>query len=236
MKKGILYVTWGSNIYSDELEANIKNSKMITDLPVCVITNQKNLKVSSDDIVYQDFNNKGDKHGFNFKTLMYQLSPFDNTLYLDTDAFLLKDPSYGFEMSNLHDLALTYTTKDPCLNHSSLSPANLKQYVPHYNGGVLFFSKSSSNKDIFSEWFSTCSVSETIPQVELSQIITNKKKNPFILPYIWNYRPHYGLQIDPNSVYIWHSRDIFPNKEIESFYKTADVNITRLKHRHNFML
>lgn len=100
------------------------------------------------------------------KPLLYGLSPFDYTLYLDADTEFLQNPVTGFEYLLEHDLVLTqeYLTVGQLYNKFQAGweinieerdytiESGISSEEPFVNSGVYFFRKSPANKRTFRKW------------------------------------------------------------------------------------
>src|SRR5690242_5804517 len=84
------------------------------------------------------------------KSKMFELSPFDETLFLDADTTLLGNVKYGFIKAKQHGMAL-------CIN---ATPWNRRYYrieqhpdEIEYSSGVVFFDKSNPKVEaVFRKW------------------------------------------------------------------------------------
>ncbi len=200
---------------------------MKTNLPISIMTDHvTNFDESKfDKILRVDGTKFKNKNGFAIKTHVYEMSPYESTLLLDSDALVVdSDLKFGFDMSEAHGLCLcfdiAYHLPDykHCLN--DLKQLGFKdEYLLHYNGGVIFFNKTP----IMSQFFAilknvVCYNDNIIPQTALSFLITKQKINPFVLPYTWNYRPHYSHVFPHGPIKIWHSREVLPDEESSAFF------------------
>lgn len=100
------------------------------------------------------------------KPFLYELSPFDRTLYLDADTQFIQDPHKGFEYLSDYDIALTqeYLTVGELYNKFMAGwEINIEERAQtikeginpderFINSGVIFFKKSSNNEKVFKEW------------------------------------------------------------------------------------
>lgn len=100
------------------------------------------------------------------KPFLYELSPFDRTLYLDADTQFLEDVRPGFELLNDCDLAITqeYLTVGELYNkfmagweinieeRAQTIEEGISPLEPFINSGVIFFRKSNKSKETFEQW------------------------------------------------------------------------------------
>lgn len=148
------------------------------------------------------------------KSQMYDLSPFDETLFLDADTTLLGKIDYGFLKAEQFGLAL-------CINASPWQRRyeNINGHPDEveYSSGVLFFSKAKS-KDVFEEWKRCRWAYDSMCRYQADGVVRKQKENdqalltkaihllgisPFVLPLNWNLHPTWQKQFF-GPVKIWH--------------------------------
>lgn len=187
--RGIVYIIWNSKgQLSSELQRSIKSAEQFN-IPYTVVETAD-----------------APKHNFRNKTLMYDASPYDTTLFLDTDTEILGDLEYGFIQAERHGMAL-------CIDHAC---CGLRWWKPHvlshpdvveYNTGVVFFNRLNPKiKDFFDYWKS---IATTHPsdQATISKAFDHTGLNPFVLPaHVWNFRVYNGDRLF-SPVKIWHAKE-----------------------------
>lgn len=121
---GVVYVAWGRRY----LETAAASARRITEYPVALVTNDPEF---ADPVFYQIIRRPLTDYHFYAKLEAFRHTPFDVTLYLDTEAKIIGDVSLGFRAADRYGLACvispggTFVWKDI-------------EYV-HYQGGVWFF-------------------------------------------------------------------------------------------------
>jgi len=115
---------------------------------------------------------KTKQRGFQFragriKPLLYELSPFDYTLYLDADTSFLQPIQSSFELLNDFDLIVTdeklslaqlYNKKlagwelNMLERDSTIIELNGDDGQPFVNSGVFFFRKNNITRKLFADW------------------------------------------------------------------------------------
>ena len=202
MNRGIIYITWEQ---TDKLKNSLQRS-------------QKSLDKLG--LEYKVF----DGSDYGSKCDIFDMSPFDETIFLDVDTVVLEDPSYGFEAASKYGMALViapacFTPRhwpdiksNPELSH--LSDDNIQ-----YNSGVIFFTKSKKTLALAKSWkYYSKIIAENkhcdpdslsikySDQNSLSIACWETGFNPHVLPKNWNYR---HFQANRNSLFgpvkIWHS-------------------------------
>jgi hypothetical protein len=196
--RGVIYVYWGDRIDS-ELKRSIDSLKRIhPELPhTCFKLPQGSSLLN--------------------KAGMAELSPYDTTLFLDTDTVVLDRLDFGFEMAERHGLAC-------CINECPWARryADIGGDQIEYNTGVLFFTVTAN--PVFDAWkLRVASMDSSIvftrgnqrltmshnDQAGFSQAIADTCFNPFVLPLNWNLRPAWHKTFF-GPVKIWHDRSEVP--------------------------
>lgn len=87
------------------------------------------------------------------KISMYWFSPFTDTLFLDADTIVCRDPSPGFQFLDFYDLALrSHHEPLPDLElYNSRVPLDRKLFSS-WNSGVVFFRKGFHMEAFFNSW------------------------------------------------------------------------------------
>lgn len=199
MTTGVLFICWGS-VEPVLTRAQESVKKWHPELPIHV-------ERLSPDATMLD------------KARMAALSPFDTTIYLDTDTVVLGRLDYAIEKSKKHGVAL-------CINEC---PWARRAYaldgmgdIVEYNAGVVFFTRNV-RWGVLDEWARRAktmepamrsrgpdggvSVMKINDQPSLAAAIDacDPDRMPFILPLNWNYRPLWHKSFF-GPIRIWHDR------------------------------
>jgi hypothetical protein len=204
MNRGILYIVWAG--HDPRVEESLKRStasakEIHPELPQKVIRLDKGTLLD--------------------KASMFDLSPFDETLFLDADTMLLDRVDYGFVKAQQHGVACCICE---CPWARRYAPCSVDQI--EYNTGVLFFNRSV--KSFFDKWRELAStIDSSIPfrdgdngslikempyndQAGFSLAVEELKTNPFILPLNWNFRPAWHKSWF-GEIKIWHDYNAVPD-------------------------
>jgi len=185
--RGVVYVYWGDRA-KEEVNKSIAS---IVPLPYHIIELDKTSNL-------------------NDKSKMYDLSPFDETVFLDTDTVVLDDITYGFEMANKFGIAITIAPACYAGRHDKSFTKDLVEY----NNGVVFFKKDHKVKEVFEKW-KELAFNYPISQTGLARAFELCNFNPFVLPQNYNYRADFLSPVF-GPIKIWHSRLPIP-KNIEDW-------------------
>jgi hypothetical protein len=217
MTRGILSIYWGdkSKLPIERLKDSIK--RFHPELPHEII------EVDAP---------SGDASSLNRKAEILDLSPFDETLFLDLDTVVMGNLDFGFEKAKVFDLALAI-----CENPWGRRYPNIfKGDEVEYNTGVIFFTQKS--KPIFERWKQLAGeVNSEIVGVADGQLfkmsandqgsfalaIEQAGFNPFVLPLNWNFRPAWHRSFF-GPIKIWHDYSDPPPffEELNSYYSSPD--------------
>jgi len=146
------------------------------------------------------------------KAQMLDISPFDETLFLDADTVVLDRLDFGFEQAQRFGLACCI-----CECPWARRFAGISGDLIEYNTGVLFFTKAV--KPLFDAWKYWCaSVDSSMEgcdnhgnarrwpvndQAGFAKAIVETGFNPAVLPLNWNFRPKWQHTFF-GPLKIWH--------------------------------
>lgn len=145
------------------------------------------------------------------KARMFDLSPFEQTLYLDLDTVVMGDLSYGFEKASEHGLACSICECPWARRYPSAAGDMIE-----YNTGVLFFTKKA--EPVFDAWKRLAGTVDSSSRFQVGQAVgimplndqagfalavEETRFNPWVLPLNWNFR-HRWQRTAFGPVKIWH--------------------------------
>ena len=150
INEGYLYIVVGKQ-HSLEALISIKTLSNKTKKPIAVITDFPELYI---DIKNVKFIYKIQKNHIRPKVDYINLSPFNKTIYLDSDTAILESLDDIFQLIGKNDLVLTF-----CLSRKRKLIANkIREYkiipesLSEANTGVIGFLKNSNTKKFFNTW------------------------------------------------------------------------------------
>tara|TARA_Y100000034_G_scaffold121593_1_gene165984 strand:+ start:2309 stop:3061 length:753 start_codon:yes stop_codon:yes gene_type:complete len=210
MKRGVLFVAWGDK-FIEELERCRVSVEERLGLPTCLITDQ-NTDVDESKfykVLRPDF---GKLRGNGCKSIMYRLSPFRQSLFLDTDTVVVNsDLEYGFNKAEKFGIALC---QPPLfLLRERIRSLDTDDHIM-YNSGVIFFEKGPDVERVFNTYEDLCATTRSkTDQQFLSLSMHENNYNPFGLPLTWNLRAHFGQGCTYiyGPIKIWHTRKPVPD-------------------------
>jgi hypothetical protein len=130
------------------------------------------------------------------KPLLYGLSPWDQTLYVDADSAFRADPALGFDLLERWDFALaeteTRTLQDSIAGAEETLWTAQWTGTPHllyHNSGMLFWRKHERVQRLFQLWAEEWARFEGWDeQVALLRALLRSEALYLTLPYTWNHR------------------------------------------------
>lgn len=157
------------------------------------------------------------------KPRMFDVSPFEETLFLDADTVVLDRLDFAFEKAQRFALACCICESPWARRHAGISGD-----VIEYNTGVLFFTRAAES--IFRRWAEIVySIDATVimlgpnqsvtrqvdsDQAGFAQAVDDLRFNPYVLPLNWNLRPAWQKNwFGP--IKIWHWRSPPPDRLVE---------------------
>lgn len=149
------------------------------------------------------------------KSRMYDLSPFETTLFLDTDTVVLGNIDFIFDRAEKHGIACCICEEPWARRYPSI-----RGDVVEYNTGVLAFSKLHPwCYEVFDEWkrigrdidssitfYNGPGDLARMPcndQAGFAAAVHSLQFNPFVLPLNWNFRPQWHRSLY-GPIKIWH--------------------------------
>ena len=169
MDKGILLIALGKH-YSKLAFNMAKSIKQYNDISISCITDETEsfLLTEYDNIIrpqLSDYLEGYMKNPFYLKTKIYDLTPYEHTIYLDVDGIALKDlsPLFAYKFKIQEVAKYNYSTSDDCqmvwVNKIGKKLTDLydayelphERDYPEYNSSIIIFNKSIKNEKYFTK-------------------------------------------------------------------------------------
>jgi hypothetical protein len=206
MTNGIVYTTFGDRCLK-ELEYSVKTlKKMHAELSVTLFTNKPYTNDEIDNIEFKDIKTNRVKQEY-----LYE-SPYQNTLYLDSDTGIVGSIIELFDLMDRFDIAATQDLIRKHDKKSEIYPdyAAIPDGFPEYAGGVILFKKSTSVENFFkiwrknfNKWYELTGQVRDQPSFRVS-LWQCKDLHIYTLPPEYNIRSKKYHNITPR-VYHWHN-------------------------------
>lgn len=159
------------------------------------------------------------------KPRMYELSPFDQTLFLDADTVVMGELGFGFEKAARHDVACCICEAPWARRYPSI-----RGDVVEYNTGVIYFRRTPRCAELFSRWASLARTIDSsivfvssrrefcrMPyndQASFALAMEQLEFNPFVLPANYNFRPGF-MRSHFGPLKVWHDHAAPPASLLE---------------------
>lgn len=209
-KFGVIYVALGAPYLSMALVSMVSLRVTNPDVPVCIVTNVTDKAPEVPWWQPEDhwkFIDLPDQENRAAKLMMYELSPYDETLFLDCDTIVLASiaPLRGY--LEFFDVLMRYgyepkKRRPPLLGRFRYSEDG------HFNSGVIAFRRSQVVAEFFSTWqerFTRLGSRYDQPSLVEAWFLSSAKVFP--LPQFWNTNDRwYFAKKIRNRIVIWHYR------------------------------
>jgi hypothetical protein len=186
MKEGFLYVA-NRPKFIEEALISVRSLKRFNNEPVCLICatglQTEGLRESFDVVLERE-----DLHRYTYlsKIIGMQNSPFERTIFLDSDTFITDKISELFELLDLVDLSTTLEQK---IHTSKLSNLKYRNIFPEFNSGVIVYRNTSIMKKVFSDWLQFCldrKIGNDMPGLREAILINFENIKFSLLPNCYN--------------------------------------------------
>ncbi len=214
MKRGVLFVTWDNPDYLAKTEETALKVAEHLKLPVAIATN---MQVKAKENIhylpceFPEFPIAMKRQ----KSLIAELTPFEQTLYLDSDVTIV-DARLDFAWRTLERPGgLAMAIGKALVGGNRFKKNGLDPDATYYNTGVIFFDRNKV-ATLFAEWKSLC-LSSTLnvsDEYILSALLYKENYPIATLPPVWNLRTTEAYHLRKN-IKFWHSSEPLP-KELES--------------------
>lgn len=214
-KRGILYIIWGDK---QEIENSLERAtdsarQHHPELPIHVERLEKGNKIT--------------------KTKMLEMTPFEETVFLDNDTAVMGRLDFGFEKAAQFGLACTL---NGCPFARRYRDKRLTGDMIEYSSGVIFFTEKA--RPVFDAWNALfpkvdCSalhykdnklcVSPAADQASFALAIEQTGFLPFILPHNWNLHPEWN-RFFFGPIKIWHGDYKVPESLLNWNENQSDEN------------
>lgn len=140
---GVLYIATGEK-YVDEVFQSVETLKREADLHCTLISDTEYDHDLVDNVIVRK--NPEHRPDNSYKVYNIKESPYERTLYLDSDTHVRTDVSELFGVLDRFDLAVTHA---PVRNTDRV--ADIPVWFPEYNCGVMVF-KTTETRRFFDRW------------------------------------------------------------------------------------
>lgn len=139
--KGVVYVAIGEQ-YVAEASRSAKSLKKYVNWPTTLFTDISRPIEGFDQVLPITIDNPD----ITLKARILKLSPYEQTLFLDTDTYIIADVSDMFEVLNRCDVAATHAPR------RYGREGRIPHWFPEMNGGMLLFQESLAMIQFINRW------------------------------------------------------------------------------------
>lgn len=220
--KGYLYVA-NHQKFVNEAIISCKSLKRFNQEPVCLVCPKDldTLELQSyfDMIVH---NEEIGSYTYLSKVIVLQHSPFERTIFLDTDTFITDVISELFEVLDLVDFATTtehtmHTTRSPHLDYRFI--------FPEFNTGVIVYKNTPVMQALIGDWFAYCvnnNIVKDMPGFREAVLMHIGTVRFSILPDIYNAHGFKTMLVLYRKVKIIHERLEYPKRSLTPRFMNFD--------------
>lgn len=227
--RGVLYMVWGAS-HDHLLERSITSLKrQHPHLPVHV----HRVTSEGEDLTSAIM--------LRHKTRMFEITPFENTLFLDADTVVLAPLDFGFEKAQSYGLACCICECPWARRYQGLKN---RGDIIEYNTGVLFFTKAAQplmymwqklsrtvdSRVSFMRRDGRIDTMQHNDQAAFAAAVEMTAFNPFVLPMNWNFRPRWHRSFF-GPIKVWHDPSDPPREllELNDYHADPDAVVVDVK-------
>jgi len=155
MREGYLYITCTKKLLEEAALSSRSLRKALPTAHITLFTNKLEDVPTNHEFNHIEIKSMKKQQnlmsGFHGKVQFISDSPYDKTLFLDSDTYICEDPSGAFKLLDYFDL-LQVPAPGESLARDIEPPYNKIEGASMYNCGVLFFSKNYKTSNLFNIW------------------------------------------------------------------------------------
>lgn len=151
-ERGLVYLAVGEEFVQEAKISATQAKSVMPDVPVTLLSDIEADHESFDDVIrIENPRRDGGDRVFNADK-----TPYDKTIFLDTDVYIAEPIDEIFEMLDSYDVAACINDYDFSSERIDMTEINeLPECFPEYNGGVIAFRRNDRTEDFLSKWRET---------------------------------------------------------------------------------
>ena len=210
--KGYLYVAIGEQFVNEAICSAQSLKKVDRNADITLITDTEIDNTVFDHVIIKPATINSYKEGLLYKVEhIYSSSPYEQTLFLDTDTYICESCSNLFNLLDFFDVAIA---PDPTDVNRPISPKSQEKLKASdvYNTGVILFRKNERNDVLFKNWldiYKTKITQKTVKkendQTSFIESWLQSDAKIYTLSHAWNARTPFFFTLN-QSVKIIHGR------------------------------
>jgi hypothetical protein len=143
MSKGVIYIATGQKFIDEACNSAASLKRLMPNMPLTIFCNGGSVSAHFENVIPIN----GATFGFIDKIINISSSPYDYTLFLDTDTYVCGDLTDLFALMETFDIAVAHAPY-----RAVYQVAGVPDGFPEFNTGVILFKKSPKIMTTFSEW------------------------------------------------------------------------------------
>jgi len=141
--RGIIYIVTGQSFVDEACVSAASVKRCMPDIPITVFTDVAQSSSVFDEVVLIE----SPTHGPEDKILSIAKSPYRETLFLDSDTYMVDDSRELFSLLGRFDLAAAHAPY-----RAQYRAGDVPDCYPEFNTGVMLFRKSDQTGLLFERW------------------------------------------------------------------------------------
>ena len=205
MSKGFIYVA-NQEKFLKEAIISAKSLKRFSNIPIAVILTENlvgnDLEIFDDTIIVNELQ----KYTYLSKIIGMQNTPYDKTIFLDSDTFICSSIDNLFDLLYYFDFSTTIESKRHTTSKKDLL---LKNILPEFNTGVIVYNNNDVMAKVFKDWFEKCNewqIKNDMPGFRESILINCREVRFSILPSEFNLHGLKTMTLIYGEVKVIHER------------------------------
>ena len=230
--EGYLYIASGEK-YIAEARISAKSLKKCNpDAHITLITDIAVDSAGFDEVRIHEKDREDPKGAKNFKAQHILHTPYDRTIFVDTDTYFIEDCKELFTLLDYHDMLLSHAPAD--MREVIIDGKPLEGYKC-YNAGMIAYKKNEATIKLFEEWYRICrKLIYRGDQPPLMHALLTNPVKLYILHQNYNLRTPFMVSLPAFKAKILHGRNIDFEKAARIVNVNADVQ--RVWNPNNFKM
>ncbi len=207
MSRGYVYVATGRNFVKEAIISYQSLKRLKNTFPVILYTDKQNINFAKsvfDQVLLIE------KPQYNFIDKIEPLitTPFDRSIFIDTDTYFASDISGLFNLLDAYEFMACFAPGREQMDYGGKIPS----YFPEFNTGLIGFKKCELTLSVLTNWKSIYSrqLKQKKPphdQPAFREALFNSKATIFCLPSEYNFRiEHPNIKWGNSTVKVIHGR------------------------------
>lgn len=219
---GFLYVA-NKQKFLDEALLSLKSLRRFNKEPVCLVcTPDLETKDVLDafDVVITD--SSLDNYSYMAKVVGIQQTPFQKTVFLDSDTFITDTISELFDILDIADFACTSEAKMHSFNKLI---ENYKNVFPEFNTGIVVYRNNTIMQTLIKDWLDICQKNNVLIDMPVFREAVLKNYNNVkyvVLPEVYNLHGFKSMVMLYGKVKIIHERLSYKRGYITPYFGPFD--------------